>query len=65
MERPQDYQQWQRPNNLMIPSVGDNTFKSLARSHPKVFARHHKDLKILDDGRIIKRRDQSTNLARS
>ena len=64
-ERPQDYQQWQRPNNLMIPSVGDNTFKSLARSHPKVFARHHKDLKILDDGRIIKRRDQSTNLASS
>jgi isopenicillin N synthase-like dioxygenase len=61
-ERPRDYQQWQRPNNLMIPSVGENTFKSLARSHPKVFARHHKDLEILDDGRIIKRKETNQSI---
>ena len=51
-ERPQGYDHWRRPNNIMNPSVGENTFKSLARSHPKVFARHHPDLEILKDGRI-------------
>ena len=57
-ERPKEYQQqehWRRPNNLMNPSVGENTFKSLARSHPEVFAKHHPDLKLLEDGRIILR----------
>uniref|UniRef100_A0A7S4AGM1 Non-haem dioxygenase N-terminal domain-containing protein n=1 Tax=Pseudo-nitzschia australis TaxID=44445 RepID=A0A7S4AGM1_9STRA len=57
-ERPKKYQQqehWRRPNNLMNPSVGENTFKSLARSHPEVFAKHHPDLELLEDGRIILR----------
>lgn len=54
-ERPEGYDHWRRPNNLMNPSVGENTFKSLARSHPKVFARHHPDLEILQDGRIVVR----------
>jgi len=53
-ERPRDYDHWRRPSNIMNPSVGENTFKSLARSHPKVFARHHPDLKILEDGRIVR-----------
>lgn len=52
-ERPEGYNHWRRPNNLMNPSVGENTFKSLARSHPKVFARHHPDLEVLEDGRIV------------
>lgn len=51
-ERPREYDHWRRPNNLMNPSVGENTFKSLARSHPKVFARHHPDLELLKDGKI-------------
>jgi isopenicillin N synthase-like dioxygenase len=54
-ERPRGYQHWKRPNNTMIPSVGENTFKSLARSHPQVFARHHADLQVLEEGRIVAR----------
>ncbi len=54
-ERPDGYSHWRRPNNLMNPSVGENTFKSLARSHPTVFARHHPDLEVLQDGRIVLR----------
>ena len=46
---------WRRKNNSMMNSVGENSFKSLARSHPKVFERHHSDLSILEDGRIVKR----------
>ena len=46
---------WHRPNNSMLRSVGENTFKSLARSHPVVFNKHHPDLRLLDDGRIIQR----------
>ena len=44
---------WHRPNNSMLRSVGENTFKSLARSHPIVFNKHHPDLQLLDDGRIV------------
>lgn len=47
--------QWRRENNQMMSSVGENSFKSLARSHPRVFERHHGDLTILEDGRIIER----------
>ena len=54
-ERPQDYKQWVRNNNSMLRSVGENTFKSLARSHPEVFSKHHHDLEISDDGHIRKR----------
>mmetsp|Transcript_55555 Transcript_55555/g.60163 ORF Transcript_55555/g.60163 Transcript_55555/m.60163 type:complete len:97 (-) Transcript_55555:21-311(-) len=63
-ERPRDYDQdvhWRRPNNQMNPSVGENTFKSLARSHPQVFARHHSDLELLEDGRIILRRQRPSS----
>lgn len=57
LERPQGYDHWRRPRNTMLPSVGENTFKSLARSHPRVFARHHPDLAITEDGRIVRRAD--------
>ena len=53
---------WERPDNdhwrrgdLFLPTVGDNTIKSLARSHPIVFRRHHPDLCSLPDGRIVRR----------
>ncbi|KAL7571566.1 hypothetical protein ACA910_020981 [Epithemia clementina (nom. ined.)] len=49
----QEEQQRRRRGDTQLQSVGENTFKSLARSHPMVFARHHADLKQLDDGRII------------
>ncbi|KAG7338967.1 hypothetical protein IV203_016243 [Nitzschia inconspicua] len=55
-ERPPDCQHWKRAN-IMIPSVGENTFKSLARSHPKDFAHYHPDLHVLEDGRIVIRND--------
>ena len=51
----QQTNQRRREHNTLIKSVGENSFKSLARSHPKVFDLHHPDLRILDDGRIIKR----------
>lgn len=45
---------WKPPGpNVMLTRVGDNTFKSLARSHPDVFAKHHGDLRVLRDGRIV------------
>lgn len=47
--------QWRRKHNKLMKSVGENSFKSLARSHPAVFEKFHGDLKILDDGRIVKR----------
>jgi isopenicillin N synthase-like dioxygenase len=57
-ERPiNGYKQWIQQDNIMIPSVGENTFKSLARSHPDVFSRHHPDLHILPGGRIVSRMD--------
>ncbi len=60
-QRPEGYNHWRRPNNLMNPSVGENTFKSLARSHPKVFARHHPDLEVLEDGRIVLRQSSKSH----
>lgn len=45
---------WKRPKNAFIAEYGANAFKSLARSHPAVFERHHPDLTILDDGRVIR-----------
>jgi isopenicillin N synthase-like dioxygenase len=47
--------QWRRENNKLMGSVGENSFKSLARSHPKVFDKHHGDLRLLDDGAVVKR----------
>jgi len=46
---------WSRNNNEMLTSVGENTFKSLARSHPEVFAKHHSDLMLLPNGLVKKR----------
>jgi len=44
-------------SNRLIPSYGMNAFKSLARSHPHVFARHHADLQVLPDGQVVWRRE--------
>jgi hypothetical protein len=51
-ERPKEYRHWRRENNAFIASVGENTIKSLARSHPKVFSKHHSDLQVLEDGTV-------------
>lgn len=42
-------------SNRLLPSYGMNAFKSLARSHPQAFARHHPDLECLPDGQVIAR----------
>lgn len=42
--------------NRLLPSYGMNAFKSLARSHPVVFARHHPDLQCLPDGQVVARK---------
>jgi hypothetical protein len=42
-------------NNRIINVYGENAFKSLARSHPKVFNKHHPDLIVKSDGTIEKR----------
>eukprot|EP00933_Yihiella_yeosuensis_P075305 TRINITY_DN8462_c1_g3_i1.p1 TRINITY_DN8462_c1_g3~~TRINITY_DN8462_c1_g3_i1.p1 ORF type:complete len:460 (+),score=74.27 TRINITY_DN8462_c1_g3_i1:65-1381(+) len=44
--------------NRMLRSYGMNAFKSLARSHPKIFARHHPDLECLPDGQVVLRKIQ-------
>lgn len=49
-----EQKQWRRKNNKLLGSVGENSFKSLARSHPNVFERHHGDLRILQNGQIAK-----------
>jgi len=55
-ERPdRNKKHWRMKNNSMLDTVGDNTFKSLARSHPAVFGRHHRDLCLLEDGQIVHR----------
>ncbi|CAE8733233.1 unnamed protein product [Polarella glacialis] len=41
--------------NRMLRSYGMNAFKSLARSHPTVFARHHPDLTCMSDGQVVRR----------
>ncbi len=45
---------WRRPSNAMLHEYGSNAFKSLARSHPKVFAKHHPDLAVTEDGRVVR-----------
>ncbi|KAL3762405.1 hypothetical protein ACHAW5_010699 [Stephanodiscus triporus] len=49
----QGQNQMRRNQNKLIHCVGENSIKSLARSHPKVFARHHGDLRILEDDWIV------------
>jgi isopenicillin N synthase-like dioxygenase len=58
-ERSETKQHWKQDSNAMLTMVGENTFKSLARSHPLVFAKHHPDLLLLEDGRIVPRETQS------
>jgi isopenicillin N synthase-like dioxygenase len=41
--------------NPMLACVGENTLKSLARSHPTVMAQHHPHLQVLSDGRVIRK----------
>lgn len=41
--------------NKLVANYGINAFKSLARSHPKVFEKHHADLVVLPDGTVIRR----------
>lgn len=48
-----DNKHWRMNNNDMLETVGENSFKSLARSHPFVFQRHHKDLRLLENGKIV------------
>jgi len=36
----------------LLREYGANAFKSLARSHPLVFARHHPDLSVRGDGMV-------------
>mmetsp|Transcript_6081 Transcript_6081/g.12719 ORF Transcript_6081/g.12719 Transcript_6081/m.12719 type:complete len:276 (-) Transcript_6081:32-859(-) len=38
--------------NKLHSCYGENAFKSLARSHPQVMERHHKDLIVLPDGSV-------------
>lgn len=45
-------------SNRLLASYGMNAFKSLARSHPKVFAQHHPDLRCLPDGEVVAREAQ-------
>lgn len=40
--------------NEVYEDYGTNAFKSLARSHPRVLARHHPDLALID-GRVVVR----------
>jgi len=45
-----------RPDNVIHGSYGTNAFKSLARSHPAVFQRHHPDLTLLsEEGRVVRK----------
>ena len=57
-EREEGYDEkshWRRDSNAMIASYGLNAFKSLARSHPAVFARHHPDLQVTSDWQVVPR----------
>eukprot|EP00586_Coscinodiscus_wailesii_P016608 CAMPEP_0172498552 /NCGR_PEP_ID=MMETSP1066-20121228/113590_1 /TAXON_ID=671091 /ORGANISM="Coscinodiscus wailesii, Strain CCMP2513" /LENGTH=461 /DNA_ID=CAMNT_0013271857 /DNA_START=34 /DNA_END=1419 /DNA_ORIENTATION=- len=47
---------WKRQGNEMLRVYGRNAFKSLARSHPRVFERWHGDL-MLDEGGQLKKRE--------
>lgn len=46
---------WKMKGNEHLQCVGANTFKSLARSHPEVFAKNHPDLVLLTNGDIVSR----------
>lgn len=60
-ERPREYERWRREKDTMISTVGENTFKSLARSHLDVFTKNHPDLLLLENGQVIHRRNNNDN----
>jgi isopenicillin N synthase-like dioxygenase len=63
-ERSMEYElekHWRRRSNTMLASVGENTFKSLARSHALVFAKNHPDLMLSEDGRVLKKTQNESN----
>ena len=64
-QRSNERKTWSLRSNTILASVGENTFKSLARSHPNVFAKHHRDLQVLPDGRIIRRGTDGTGCVSS
>eukprot|EP00928_Gymnodinium_smaydae_P092282 TRINITY_DN7611_c0_g1_i2.p1 TRINITY_DN7611_c0_g1~~TRINITY_DN7611_c0_g1_i2.p1 ORF type:complete len:405 (-),score=63.44 TRINITY_DN7611_c0_g1_i2:112-1326(-) len=41
--------------NRLLPAYGMNALKSLARSHPRVLAMHHPDLRVQADGLVVRR----------
>lgn len=53
--RESDGVDWRPSYNKLLTAVGDNTFKSLARSHPLVFQRNHSDLVVQLDGSVVQR----------
>mmetsp|Transcript_25279 Transcript_25279/g.35655 ORF Transcript_25279/g.35655 Transcript_25279/m.35655 type:complete len:368 (-) Transcript_25279:1240-2343(-) len=57
-ERDNQQQHWRRKDNSLLKVYGENAFKSLARSHPSIISRHHGDLELLDDGRIVLKEGQ-------
>lgn len=46
---------WKRPQSQdsLLEVVGENTLKSLARSHPAVFSKHYADCELAKDGRVV------------
>jgi isopenicillin N synthase-like dioxygenase len=46
---------WKRPQSQdsLLTVVGENTLKSLARSHPTVFSKHYADCELTPEGRVI------------
>ena len=46
---------WRSSANAQVAEYGANAFKSLARSHPEVMARHHADLTVCEDGRVVRK----------
>ena len=58
-ERSEQEHSWKRHGvpDVQLTSVGENTFKSLARSHPIVFAKHHPDLELLENGQIVVKKE--------
>lgn len=43
----------EKRSNRILGTVGENVLKSLARSHPRVFQRHHPDVQVFSDGRLV------------
>ena len=55
-------ERWKMKGNEHLQCVGANTFKSLARSHPEVFAKNHPDLLLLSNGDIASKSECDARL---